>query len=106
MVRTFQHLLLTAALASVLAPGAAWARFGKSDDHEKHELQQQQQNNDSNNGVRAGDNSHYHDATPVGAPYVDRTRDDGRSDGCCWRHSSWPAYWYEPAPAYVGYAGY
>ncbi|HYV49905.1 MAG TPA: hypothetical protein VFA20_33850 [Myxococcaceae bacterium] len=109
MVRTFQHLLLTAALASALAPGAAWARFGKSDDRDKQE-QKQQQNNDNGGGssseVRSSGDSHYHDASPVGAPYVDRTRDDCRSDGCCWRHSGWPSYWYEPSPAYAGYAGY
>jgi len=110
MTRTVQHLLLTAALASVLAPGAAWAHFGKSseNDNDKHE---QHQNNSNNNGggsndneVRASNNSHYHEATPVGTRSVDRTRDDCRSDGCCWRHSGWPSYWYEPAPAYVGYS--
>ena len=112
MTRTFQHMLLTAALAVALAPGAAWAHFGKSsENNEKHE--QQQQSNSNNNGggsssneVRASDNSHYHEATPVGASYVDHTRDDCRSDGCCWRHSGWPSYWYEPAPAYAGYSGY
>jgi hypothetical protein len=110
MTRTFQHLLLTSALALTVAPGAAWARFGKSDDHNKNEQPQQSSNNNnggsSSNDVRASDNSHYHEATPVGAPYVDRSHDDCRSDGCCWRHNSWPAYWYEPRPAYVGYAGY
>lgn len=108
MTRTFQHLLLTSALAAALAPGAAWARFGKSDDHDKREQQQQNDNNGggSKSEVRASDGSHYHDATPVGAPYADHARDDCRSDGCCWRHGGWPSYWYEPAPAYAGYAGY
>ncbi|HEY8208333.1 MAG TPA: hypothetical protein VIG99_12675 [Myxococcaceae bacterium] len=113
MPRTFQHLLLTSALALALAPGAAHARFGKSDDRDKNEQQHQNNNNGGGGGgdssttpSRSSGDSHYHEATPVGVP--DHPRGRGcESDGCCWRQDGiWPAYWYEPAPAYVGYAGY
>jgi hypothetical protein len=111
MARTFQHLLLASALALALAPGAAHARFGKSDDRSKSDDKPQSHNNnrDSSNDsstTSSSGGSHYHEATPVGAP--DRPHNRGcDSDGCCWRHGSgWPAYWYEPSPAYVGYAGY
>jgi hypothetical protein len=108
MARTFQHFLLTSALALALAPGAAHARFGKSDDHDKNEQKHQSSNNGGSGNDATTSNSggsHYHEATPVGS---NGPRGGGcASDGCCWRHeSSWPAYFYEPSPAYVGYAGY
>jgi hypothetical protein len=114
MVRTFQHALFTAALALTLAPGAAWARFGKSDDSDNNDKHEQQHHN--NNGGGGGSNeasssggSHYHDASPRGIPYAERAHQDCRYDGRCWRHG-WPAYWYEPGPTYAygygyGYAG-
>jgi hypothetical protein len=110
MARTFQHLLITSALAVAMAPGVAHARFGKSDDHDNNEQQHQQRQNNNNGGggndsTTTSGGSHYHDATPVGVP--DRPRGAGcEANGCCWHDRGWPAYWYEPSPVYAGYAGY
>src|SRR3954464_11684375 len=95
MARSFLNLLVTSALALALAPGAAHARFGKSDDHDQNEQKHQAGKGTSSSGsgndatTSNSGGSHYHEATPVGS---DGPRGGGcASDGCCWRHqSSWP----------------
>ena len=112
MPRTTHHLVLLSALALAVAPGAAHARFGKSD--KSDDKQENSGNHDGNGGGSGPSHSNddhggsYHAASPVGSdrPVVVRSGDGCASDGCCWRHgNSWPAYFHEPGYAVVGYSG-
>ena len=116
MTRTTHHFALLSALALALAPGAAQARFGKSDRSDDSK-QESNSNTSNHSGGGGGDDTststssgggHYHAASPVGSdrPVVVRPGGGCASDGCCWRGgSAWPAYYGEPTYVYPGYRG-
>ena len=68
MTRTTHHLVLLAALALALLPGAAHARFGKSDKSDKSDDKHENSGNHSGNSASSDDHGgSYHSASPVGS---------------------------------------